>query len=110
MSLSVFALLAAIISNSAANILIKKASAHEIGLALYLTPWFISGAALYGVSLATYTLALKTIPLSIAYPILISGSLIVVAFYALFFLQEPFGISRFIGFSLLLAGVALVAK
>ncbi|MBB4200765.1 hypothetical protein CCR94_17515 [Rhodoblastus sphagnicola] len=110
MSVSLMALVFAILANSGANILIKKAGTVESGLASYISVWFIAGLVLFGLNLVAYTFAVRSIALSVAYPILVGGSLVLIAAYTSFGLQESFGVSKLAGYAFVIAGAYLIVR
>lgn len=65
------------------------------------------GFSLYFVSAVLYVTALKTVPLSVAYPTLALGYILVVIF-SVVWLGESLGLSQWIGASLICVGVALL--
>ena len=109
--LPVLALVAAILANSAANILIKKAGMSSAGgLSLYLNVWFIGGLGLFGLNLLAYTYALKTISLSVAYPLLIGGSLLIITWIAHQNSGEVLAPQHYAGIALILLGATLIVR
>ena len=83
--------------------------AHPLGvLRSALTHhWVITGVACFLTEAALWTLALKALPLSVAFP---AGSIcfVFVALLSLLLLREKVGRLRWLGISLILAGVLLV--
>ena len=113
MNIATFALIVAILANAFANILLKCANMLAEGatspLAVYLSPWFLAGMTLFGINMLFYTRALKTMPLAIAYPRLVGGSLLVVTLAAYFWLKEPISPVQFAGMALIMLGIILVS-
>ena len=72
-----------------------------------MRPSTISGLALYGSAAFLYIMALRKIPISVAFP---SGSLsyAIVAVLAHFLFGETFGIKQIGGIALIMGGVALI--
>lgn len=103
-------LIFSILANSSANILIKKASlaAPESQLNIYLNPYFLSGLVLFGVNLIFYAQALRKLPISIAYPILIGGSLFIIANISIFSLGESLSLKQLLGMIIVSLGVWLI--
>lgn len=103
-------LIFAVISNAGANFLIKKASlaSSENQISIYLNPFFIAGITLFGINLISYTQALRNLPLSTAYPILVGCSLFVISGISIFFLGEAIGIKQALGMLLITLGVWLI--
>lgn len=113
-------LLAAVIFNAGANIMLKAAMRNspivlDHGVLATFTqaiknPHLIAGVMLFGLALAAYSIVLSRINLSIAYPIMTgSGFLLVFLFSALFF-KENITAVHLMGSALILAGVYILAK
>jgi len=62
----------------------------------------------YGLSLSLLTLALKTIPVSIAYAIWSGIGTALIAFVGLTYFQESFDFLKWIGIFLIITGVVLI--
>jgi undecaprenyl phosphate-alpha-L-ara4N flippase subunit ArnE len=103
-------LLVATAANAAANLLIKR-SAMEVpgmGLAQYTAPAFIAALVLFGFSVLVYAKALQSIPVSIAYPILVGLGMLLVVALSVPLLKESPSAHQLAGMALLLAGVYLM--
>jgi small multidrug resistance pump len=72
-----------------------------------IRPSTIAGIALYGASASLYIVALRKIPVSVAFPS-VSLSYAVVAVLAHFLFGEPFGIRQIGGIALIMGGVVLI--
>jgi len=99
-----------ILGNTAGNFLIKKAGINGDGLALFINPYFIAGTVLFAMNLIAYTLAIKTVPLTIAYPLVIGGSLILISLTASLGFGEVLSWPRITGMALILLGASLVVR
>lgn len=108
----------AVLFNGIANVLMKAGmqNAPDAGGAVnavkhYLHSWPVMlGLFLFALNVIAYTQALSKIPLSIAYPIMVSlTGVIVISSSMLFFKEEISGI-QWLGFALLIIGVICVAK
>ncbi len=74
-----------------------------------LDPLTIAAIGLYVGSLVLWLLALRSLPLSLAYPF--SGlTIAVVALLGWFFLKESISVTHLIGMGLILAGVVMLAQ
>ena len=112
-----FILIAGVLSNAAASILIKKAGTDLI-INDYISHPFkifsnfplIAGIVLYFFAFVFYILALKEFPLHVAHPILTSGSIAIVAIFAFLVLQEPASIYKVLGIIAILIGVVLLSN
>lgn len=110
---SALILLAGIIANAAASLLVKKAVG---GGPLPLDqPWLllanvplVAGAALYGLTLVLYASALARMPLGVAHPVMTAGAIALVAIVSAFWLREGVSVAWLAGIVLIIAGVVLV--
>lgn len=108
----------AIILNAGANILIKMGmirvnQGHNTDSMLRQMvgqPFLYIGVLSFGLALVFYSLVLKTMHLSVAYPVMVSLGLIIVTLASYFFLNESIRWIQIIGFGLIIVGVWLVAK
>ncbi|OEE68516.1 multidrug transporter [Enterovibrio norvegicus] len=104
-------LIAGILANASASILIKYAVSNSsgIGQSFYqkflLNPTLIGGVILYGVAFLLYTIALSKFPLNIAHPLLTSGSIAMVAFASVVGFGEKMSYLNMIGVLLIIIGV-----
>lgn len=114
-----FILLAvAVIFNGVANVLMKKGmlgtESHEgLGDAIkhYLTSWpILLGLTLFAFNVIAYTQSLSRIPLSVAYPIMVSLTGLIVIGGSLVLFKETISNYQWMGFALIIGGVILVAK
>jgi Integral membrane protein DUF6. len=79
------------------------------GLQLFLNPATLAGLFSYGFSSLFYIVALKKIPLSIAYPS-VSLSYVAVVLLAHFVWGEPLGMRQGAALALIISGIALLYK
>lgn len=107
----------AILANACANICIKsgmvKVEAQTEGSLLSRAisqPYLWLGAVCFGLALLAYAYCLAKMELSVAYPIMTSVGLIVVAVASLLMFQEQFSTLKIIGTVLIVAGVVLVSR
>jgi multidrug transporter EmrE-like cation transporter len=108
----------AVLFNGAANVLMKKGmvgAASGAGATAvikhYLTSWpLIVGLLLFAINVVAYTQALARLPLSVAYPIMVAltGVIVISGSHILF--KESIGWLQWAGFALILAGVVCVAR
>ncbi len=109
-------LVVALLLNAAANILVKmaatRADSAEEGISgamgLYLSPWFIAGITCFGLNLLSYTMALKQIPLVVAYPIMVGTGYLIMVIVSRPLLGETFTWVQLVGAVLILAGLILI--
>jgi multidrug transporter EmrE-like cation transporter len=107
-------LVLAFAANGVANILLKLGASHGLTLSGGLTRivgnnWqFLLGVFIFAVNVVFYFLALRALPLSVAYPIMIAMSFLIVNGYAFFVLQEPLTALEITGYLFIVAGLTLV--
>ena len=103
----------ACIFSCAGNLFIKiaitQASPNDMFWAQYLNSYFIFGASFFVINLVFFGLALKTSPVSIAYPILATLSFVILTFTAAIVLGEQITWQQLLGLVVCLCGVALLA-
>ena len=113
-----FVLLAAIIFNASANILIRmgmrNADFQQFSIMQYLAfifgnVYLLSGVASFGLALAAYSYVLSKMNLSIAYPIMTSVGFVIVVLFSVLFLNEKLIALQILGIALIMAGVWLIA-
>jgi multidrug transporter EmrE-like cation transporter len=116
----------ALILNASANLLIKYSNLQReaagaaaggwTGLVqTYLTVPFVLGMICFGLNLLAYTQALKKLPLSLAYPMMVSLGYLVILAVSSFLLPEQFpgeklSTVRYAGAGLMLAGLWLLVR
>lgn len=100
--------------NGLANILLKAGAAQGIALgggliAVLGKNWrLLLGVALFAGNVPFYFLALRTLPLSTAYPVMVAASFLIVNGYAFFALTEPMTLIEVAGYVLIILGLVLV--
>jgi multidrug transporter EmrE-like cation transporter len=103
--------------NALANVLLKI-GATRLGplgepdlIARLLTNYqLLSGLGLFALNVVLYTLALTRLDLSVAYPIMVAGGVIIVVSVSVLFLQEAVSGRQMLGLLLLILGIVLVAE
>jgi multidrug transporter EmrE-like cation transporter len=120
-------LVTALVLNAAANLLIKysnlqRAASGQVGagglselIHTYLTFPFVAGMVCFGLNLLFYTQALKKLPLSLAYPLMVSLGYVVILAVSSFILPEQFpgermSAARYAGAGLMLGGLWLLVR
>lgn len=108
-------LAAAFVCNGIANILLKLGARGEIGLevrhpiTLLMTHWQLAaGCLLFAVNIVFYYLALRTTPISVAYPIMVVMSFLIINSYAFFALGENIAPLQIVGYAAIVVGLLLV--
>jgi len=100
--------------NAAANVMLKVKADQGLRLTgrgmdlIWDNILFIAGVALFGVNIIFYFLALKNIPISTAYPVMLVMSLLIVNSYAFFALKEQITPMQLIGYAFIIGGLVTV--
>jgi small multidrug resistance pump len=115
-TMSYLFLIMAFIFNSSANVLLKLKAGQGFqwkGLGLFelftANLVFLTSLLLFALNFVFYFLALKNIPLSMAYPLMVSMSFLIVNSVAHFLYHEQITTLQFIGYLLVIAGIAVVS-
>ena len=114
-------LLTALLLNAGANLLIKyaaiggsSAAASQPGLAGLVRPYlsipFLAGLICFGLNVLIYTQALKKLPISIAYPIMVSIGYLIILVVSWFVFGERLTMTRYLGAALMLGGLWLLVR
>ncbi|HVV39381.1 MAG TPA: hypothetical protein VHD31_03640 [Candidatus Paceibacterota bacterium] len=108
-------LLLAFVINALASILLKLDAAgaplsFERGLSatIFEHKLLMLGLISFAANVIFYWLALKSLPLSVAYPTMVGGSFIIVLGYAAFALHEGVSLTQITGYVLIFVGILLV--
>lgn len=102
--------------NAAANILLKLGAIRGFNTArgpvlALLGNWqLVSGVALFAVNVIFYFLALRSLPLSVAYPIMVAMGFLIVNGYAMLSLGESLTAMEVLGYVMIVAGLVLVVS
>lgn len=109
------ALCVALVSNAAANILLKTGASTvrgEPSLQLLqqaaLNPYLLGGVALFALNILCYAFALSRLPLSLAYPAMVIGGLLIVTTGAVLLFGESLTLMQAGGLALIVFGVILL--
>jgi multidrug transporter EmrE-like cation transporter len=114
----------ALLLNAAANLLIKfaanraeqAAAAGTLGtglagvVATYLNPYFVAGLLCFGLNVLIYSQALKKIPISVAYPVMVSLGYLIILAVSFFLFEEKLTAPRYLGAGLMLFGLWLLVR
>lgn len=105
----------ALILNATANALLKAGSTaiaggiSESSLTQALTnPYIISGVLLFALNIVCYTIALSRLPLSLAYPAMVIGGLLIVTTVSVLVFGESLSYLQAGGLALVVFGVVLL--
>ena len=114
----------ALVLNATANLMIR-AGAKEIaakcsGVAAVplltalkagmVNPWIISGVVCFALNLAAYSYALTKLPVSLAYPIMVSVGYAIIVCGAAVWFAERLSFWQMVGVGVIMVGVWLVAS
>jgi multidrug transporter EmrE-like cation transporter len=110
-------LIAGVVSNASASVLIKIAitpprrlpSPADPLAALANWPFWL-GLALYGAAFFLYAAALARLPLNVAHPILTAGAVASVAVLSVVLYDEPLPWTSGVGIALVILGVVLITS
>jgi multidrug transporter EmrE-like cation transporter len=99
----------AMLAGVGGQVLLKDGAAAPNFVAQMLRPSTLCGLALYGFSAVAYIIALRKIPVSVAYPsVALSYALVGILGHFLF--GEPFGLKQIGGLALIIGGVGLIIQ
>ncbi|HKV16674.1 MAG TPA: EamA family transporter [Reyranella sp.] len=107
MLVSYVALAIGILAGIGGQILLKQGADAPDFLSQILRPSTLCGLALYGSAAFLYIIALRKLPVSIAFPS-VSLSYAIVAVLGHFMFGEPFGLRQIGGIVLIVSGVVLI--
>lgn len=101
--------------NAAANVLLKV-GVGQIGaldqpglVARLATNWpLLAGLALFAGNVVFYAAALARLNLSVAYPVMMAGGVLIVVTVSIVFLRENLTVAQMVGLLLLVAGLVLL--
>jgi multidrug transporter EmrE-like cation transporter len=109
-------LVAALLLNALANMLLKAGAATLGGLAephllprLLGNPYLLLGLLLFALNVVFYLAALTRLNLSVAYPVMVAGGLVMVVLGSVLWLREPVTALQWSGIALLVGGIVLVS-
>ena len=101
--------------NAAANILLKIGATRLGGLEepglfgrLVSDYYLLAGLLLFALNVMFYFAALTRLNLSVAYPIMVAGGIVIVVSVSVFALREAVAPLQIVGLALLVLGIALV--
>lgn len=108
----------AVLFNGIANVLMKEGMRRpplESGLGgmirHYITSWPVMiGLALFALNVVAYTQALTKLPLTVAYPIMVSMTGLIVVSGSMLLFKETITWIQWLGFALIIGGVVCVTR
>jgi multidrug transporter EmrE-like cation transporter len=103
--------------NATANILLKVGAARlgvldEPNLVgrLFANYHLLAGLSLFALNVVFYVLALTRLNLSVAYPIMMAGGVVIIVTVSILLLHEALTIRQTVGLFLLIVGIVLVTE
>jgi multidrug transporter EmrE-like cation transporter len=106
--------------NAAANVLIKYSATRmhplpagaplSARLLVFLHPAFVLGLLLFALNVFAYQGALRSLRLSVAYPVMVSGGYLLILLASWFVFQERLAPVQYCGVGLILFGIWLVVR
>jgi multidrug transporter EmrE-like cation transporter len=114
-------LLLTIVLTAVANLLLKYAAVNRqasgeiksivsILWELFTTPSLVAGIFCLGLAVIAYAIALRHINLSVAYPVMTTSVVILVALFSAVFFGEPFTLVKTVGTVAVISGVILLSQ
>lgn len=110
-------LVLALVLNATANILLKMGAARlgalgEPGIVgrLVTNYHLLAGLILFALNVGFYVAALTRLNLSVAYPIMVAGGIVIVVSVSIWFLQEAVTAVQMVGLLLLILGIVLISQ
>ncbi len=108
-------LLLAFTLNGAANVLLKISANRGLDLSVW-SPFtlisknylFLLGLVIFAANVIFYFLALRSIPISIAYPVMVVMSFLIINAYAVWGLGEVITAGQIAGYLLLVLGLVMI--
>ncbi len=104
----------ALLLNSTANVFLKigagKMEYKGLNLVELVTHNFMAilGIFLFSVNVIFYFLALRSVPISTAYPVMVIASFLIINLFAYFYFNENIHAMQVVGYFLIVAGLILV--
>ncbi len=105
-------LIIAIAANALGNLMLKVFSqkTEDGSLAAYLSPWFVAGNIFFFVNLILYGKALRGLAQNIAYPVMVSGTVLIVMVASVLWFSERLSLTALTGAALIIAGIVLITQ
>lgn len=111
------ALAVAVAANVGANLLLKhavdpgqKPAPGGASLLAQNPPVLVAGVVLAGVLLGFYVLALRHLPVSIAYPVVTGAAMVGIAVFSAMLFSEPLSLGKMAGISGIILSTALILR
>ena len=107
-----FTLILAIAANALGNMMLKIFSqrTEDGSISAYLSPWFIAGNIFFLINLIFYAKTLRGLALNIAYPVMVSGTVLIVMTASVVLFSERLSLTAVAGATLIVAGIVLLTQ
>jgi multidrug transporter EmrE-like cation transporter len=107
-------LIIAFVLNGSANVLLKVGATTFTpadGVRGLVRAWQLPlGVVLFAANVLFYALALRALPLAVAYPVMVAASFLIVIGYGAVVLREPVSAMQAVGFALILIGIIMAVS
>lgn len=114
-------LLLTIVLTAVANLLLKHAAVNRQAMGetegvianlweMFTTPSLVLGIFCLGLAVIVYAIALRNINLSVAYPVMTTSVMVLVAFFSVLFFGEPVTLVKTVGTVVVISGVILLSQ
>ena len=101
---------AAALASALASRFIKIAHRYDTLSQTQPLAWLCAAAGAYVLGFAAYTLALGKLPVSLAYPVMVAMTMVLLVGFGYALLQEPLAIRKLIGIGIIAVGVFVLAR
>lgn len=112
--MSILSLIIAFVMNSVGTVLVKVHALRGFRLSTDIrevltgNAFFIAALAAFAVNLVAYAIALKRMPLSVAYPVMVVASFVLVNGFSHYYFKEEIAGMQIAGYALILVGIVAV--
>lgn len=112
--MSIIYLTVAFLLNSIANILLKFAAKQGLVLSGFSVKTIadniplLLGFTFFAMNVIFYFLALRSVPVSVAYPVMVVMSLTIISTFSFVYFHEHINITQMVGYGFLLLGLVLI--
>lgn len=96
--------------SAVATLLIKMSSNQPAGWGLVRLSWLAAAAASYAIGFVAYSQALAKLQMTVAYPVMVAITMLLIAFTGFVLLGEPIGVSKLGGMLLLCVACVLLTN
>lgn len=113
--MSFFYLILAFVLNGLANVFLKFSALQGVDLSSYNPITLVAknyllflGLLLFASNVVFYFLSLRDMPVSIAYPVMVVMSFLIINFYAITVIGEHISAGQIVGYILLILGLVMI--